>query len=49
MRRRMICALKHLVDFGISRYLSYLSFLGIRFEELGGLDRNEGAMSGWRI
>lgn len=41
--------LKHLVDLGISRYLSYLSFLGIRFEELGGLDKYEGVMSGWRI
>ncbi|KAF8488860.1 hypothetical protein F5888DRAFT_1638959 [Russula emetica] len=28
---------------------SYLSFLGIRFEKLGGLDRKEGATSGWQI
>jgi len=40
--------LKHLIDLGLSRYQSYLSFLGIRFEELGGLDRKEGATSGWQ-
>jgi hypothetical protein len=47
--RKVICVLKHLINLGISRYLPYHSFMGIRFEELGGLDSKEGAMSGWRI